>query len=336
MTVKNDGCCNVGLGALSLVTLVFQNATLVLMTRAASYPVKLYRTSTLVLNQEILKFIVCIFILAIERRIFSPTSLLRSVYAICTESRVFLLSVPAVCFTLQNFLLFISLEHLDVMTFQILSQSKLLFAALFSISLLRKSISLLQWIALLVLCSGVLLAQYDSIQGKAQKHHKDEANAKYLLGCVLCVLSGLSSSFAGVYFEKVVKTTAPSLAIRNIQLGLFGIPLCALYTAATDGLPLPEEEKSLGYFIWGLVAVHAGGGLLVAAVVKYADNILKGFATACAIIATGLWGAVFQDYHPSATFLVGCLLVTVSIIMYQIFEPKKTQSSSLQEAPRNI
>ena len=36
--------------------------------------------------------------------------------------------------------------------------------------------------------------------------------------------------------------------------------------------------------VWGVVLLQAGGGLLVAMVVKYADNILKGFATSLSII----------------------------------------------------
>ena len=36
--------------------------------------------------------------------------------------------------------------------------------------------------------------------------------------------------------------------------------------------------------VWAVVLLQAGGGLLVAMVVKYADNILKGFATSLSII----------------------------------------------------
>ena len=39
-------------------------------------------------------------------------------------------------------------------------------------------------------------------------------------------------------------------------------------------------------FVWYLVALNGLGGLIVAVVVKYADNILKGFACSMAIIIT--------------------------------------------------
>lgn len=48
----------------------------------------------------------------------------------------------------------------------------------------------------------------------------------YVTGMVACSVSGLSSAYAGVYFEKFVKGRhAASLWVRNIQLGMFGVPL---------------------------------------------------------------------------------------------------------------
>ena len=37
--------------------------------------------------------------------------------------------------------------------------------------------------------------------------------------------------------------------------------------------------------VWGVVLLNSAGGLLVAATMKYADNIVKCFATAIAIVA---------------------------------------------------
>ncbi len=69
-------------------------------------------------------------------------------------------------------------------------------------------------------------------------------------------------------------------------------------------------------YVWMLVLVQAGGGILVAAVIKFADNILKGFATAIAIVANGLVSYFLFDFVPSGLFLLGATIVVVSTVLY--------------------
>lgn len=205
---------------------------------------------------------------------------------------------------------------------------------------------------------------------EAPQSSGDDFEGSPLVGIIACVVSGLSSSYAGVYFEKVVKTTSPTLAIRNIQLSLFGIPLAVFSMMILDVIPNWREQDACGqgvqwnimrrpspevlaavasaradpgaagaaycpvkpfYFwqnydhwlTWGLVGIHALGGLLVALVVKYADNILKGFATGVAVIVSGLMSWALWGYKPSAAFVLGALLVTGSTIMFHKCERKK-------------
>ena len=58
------------------------------------------------------------------------------------------------------------------------------------------------------------------------------------------------------------------------------------------------------------------GGLIVAVVVKYADNILKGFAASISIISSCVLSIFFFDFKPNAEFLVGAVLVNVSMYLY--------------------
>lgn len=97
-----------------------------------------------------------------------------------------------------------------------------------------------------------------------------------------CLLSG----FAGVFFEKLLKDSAqPSVIVRNLQLGIFSIAfsgISLLYSLA--------EIRDIGIFygyslsVLTFLGLQSGGGLLIAATIKYADNILKGFATSISIL----------------------------------------------------
>ncbi len=71
-----------------------------------------------------------------------------------------------------------------------------------------------------------------------------------------------------------------------------------------------------GPAVWSVVCLQAAGGLLVAAVMKYADNILKGFATAMSIICSCLLSMVLFGFQPSGMFLSGASLVLGAIYLY--------------------
>jgi UDP-sugar transporter A1/2/3 len=68
----------------------------------------------------------------------------------------------------------------------------------------------------------------------------------------------------------------------------------------------------------------AFGGLVIALVVKYADNILKGFAVSLSILLSSFisWWSL-NDFEPSLAFALGASVVILSTFLYG-YEPKQT------------
>ena len=66
-----------------------------------------------------------------------------------------------------------------------------------------------------------------------------------------------------------------------------------------------------------LIVLQSMGGLIVAACIKYADNILKGFATSISIIVSTLcsW-YVLEDLPPGPYFIVGTSVVIGASLLY--------------------
>ena len=58
------------------------------------------------------------------------------------------------------------------------------------------------------------------------------------------------------------------------------------------------------FWVWTVVIVQAAGGLIVTLVVKYADNVLKVFATSFSIIFSCLVSAVMFGFRPNISFTV--------------------------------
>jgi len=153
------------------------------------------------------------------------------------------------------------------------------------------------------------------------------------IGVAAVLASSVLSGFANVYFEKVVKTRpAVSIWVRNVQLGLFSLPQ-AISLMVADRAIIAQHGALVGFdtLAWSVVTLKALGGLLVAAVVKYADNLLKTYATAIAIVLTCVIGCVTTGTVPTLGFLQGMGMVIASIFLYNLGPAAKKPASPPSE-----
>ena len=207
--------------------------------------------------------------------------------------------------------------------------------------MLRRQLTTVQWFALFLLFVGISLVQVENMTATAPKQDvnavygflavivacKKKIFEKYqeekfmFFVCLTCLL-GIFSGLAGVYFEKILKTTNVSVWIRNIQLGVFGIFFGILTMLASDGAEVRDKGFFVGYtkMVWTATIVHSVGGLIVALVVKHADNILKGFATSSAIVLSCIVSIILFDFQLTLLFTLGSGLVIFSIFLYSVPE----------------
>lgn len=151
----------------------------------------------------------------------------------------------------------------------------------------------------------------------------DDSNQNYAVGLLAVVVSCLSSGFAGVYFEKILKGSSASVWVRNVQLGVFGTALGLLGMWWSEGAAVAQRGFLFGYtgLVWTVICNQAFGGLLVAVVVKYADNILKGFATSFSIIISTVLSIYLFAFRVDLLFTLGAGLVIGAVYMYSLPKP---------------
>ena len=115
-----------------------------------------------------------------------------------------------------------------------------------------------------------------------------------------------------------MKGSQTSVWMRNIQLGIYGTVIGLIGMLIKDGDKIDTKGMMFGYttVVWIVIFMQAFGGLLVAVVVKYADNILKGFATSFAIIISCIVSVYLFDFHISGQFLFGAALVISAVLLY--------------------
>ena len=126
-----------------------------------------YFTSTAVLMNEVFKLGLSLSIALYDiQRTLPPstpaTVLFDNLYTSVFSGDGWKLAIPACLYTLQNSLNYVAVSNLDAVHFQILYQLKILTTALFSVLILRRSISLKNWGALFLLTLGVIVVQLPS------------------------------------------------------------------------------------------------------------------------------------------------------------------------------
>jgi solute carrier family 35 (UDP-sugar transporter), member A1/2/3 len=182
--------------------------------------------------------------------------------------------VPALLYLVQNTLLYVALSNLTAPIFQVTYQCKLVTTALVSVVMLQRSYSVQQWVCLVLLSVGVAVVVLDNDSKSSASASKTEQSL--FVGLVAVSIACMSSALAGVYFEKVLKkpekevATPASLWMRNMQLAFFSVVIAlgqSVYEGNKDDLNKPYLH-GFTFWVWVLVALQAGGGLLVAAVIK--------------------------------------------------------------------
>jgi UDP-sugar transporter A1/2/3 len=239
--------------------------------------------------------------------------------------------LPSLLYVIQNNLLYVAASHLDAATYQVTYQLKILTTAIFSVIILRRKLVPTQWIALFILLAGIVLVQLDRTEMSGGNSNEETGIEKSnrLIGLLAAVLACCLSGFAGIYFEKILKGSGTSVWIRNVQLSLCSIPFASITCFLNDKDRLRSEGFFYGYdfFVFYLIVLQAAGGLLVAIVVKYADNVLKGFATSVAIILSCIVSVIFLDFYLSIQFAIGTTFVIASIFLYGYQPPKPPKST---------
>lgn len=325
-----------------LVTLALQNAFLTIImhySRISTAPNRTYSAAAAVLLNELLKGVISI-VIALKKidvklasseafnekdpRTFNrpPTSRLPSYLHTSRLQNLaqqvfspdcYKLAVPAILYVIQNNLQYVAASNLDVATFQVTYQMKILTTAFFSVLLLRKRLTQTKWLALVLLAVGVGIVQLQStaapahIPGSVSTGEKELAPRaeisdspgdprvmRPLRGFIAVVLACLTSGLAGVYFEFILKSSAgssppPDLWIRNTQLSAFSL-IPALVPILFGGSGQPDMgwfagviNKFRNFNGWaiGTVLTQTFGGLITAIVIKYSDNIMWVVTSAC-------------------------------------------------------
>jgi len=249
-------------------------------------------------------------------------------------------------YTVQKNLLYLAISNLDAAVFQVTYQAKILTTAIFSVLILGRKLSCQKMVGLVILFVGVAIVQMDKVEQKASQSAQEQ---RRWVGVLAVLGACCTSGFGGVYFELVLKPRQteslgggdgmpprppPSVWAKNVQLSAFAFVIAMVTAFLKDHKIILADGFFRGYspLVWLVISFEAGGGLVTAAVIKYADNILKSFATAVSIVTSTIVSAWVFGFVVSTLFVEGCLLVFLAIGLYSRKDQDAADASGASSA----
>lgn len=343
---KGNAITSTGFKVLAL--LAFQNSFKNILMRVVMKDHGGFLLSTAITMVELLKLLFSVgYIVLVQKR--NPFSVIT--YIKNDWRNTMLLCVPATAYSFQMSMEYVAMANIDPSTFSVLVQMKMLTTALFFRTILKKKLMKKQFMSLIILTVGVMLC---SIKTGAEKDENDGGNkslgiaatlGKYwdmvysllsllplydnVHSCVYPIFVGIacSSGFASVYTEKVIKTARKNtsfnkedygLAYMQAQLAIVSLVVLGLYAFTKDFKEITENGFFHNYDIAAFCSSlnSAVGGLIVAAVLKFANSVLKGYATAVSVVLTTIASNIMFGTQLSLFFVMGSVNCCMAVLLY--------------------
>jgi len=318
---------------LSLAIILFQNAATPLFFRFATTEAKAtdrFSPAVAVVTQEFIKLCLSFVLVFMEEGSVGAGMALAKRDILGQPMTTLKLGVPALLYFIQNQCLQLASSNLPAALFQVMYQGKTIVVAFCSIVLLQKQLSRHKWLGIALMAFGLAVVNAAKTEEKAQANMANSAEQNFTAGIFFVLVGCFCSGFAGVYFEKMMKKPSgsgagsaaqkkPSMWVRNIQLASFSLLVGAVQLTVLGSGGATESTPMFHGFtnkVWIMVWNNAIGGLCVAFVIKYANNILKGFACAFATVLASIAAVPLFGFTLKFTFVLGMFIVLGSAFVY--------------------
>jgi UDP-sugar transporter A1/2/3 len=235
--------------------------------------------------------------------------------------------------------LFITFNYIDPATYQILVNLKILTTGKFSFDsrklynfntgiffkfIMGKDLSKLQWCALVLLAAGCTISQLN------QSCTSQSLFSTPIQGIIIVVILSILSALGGISTEWLMKKSSlknEPLHRQNIHLYIFGI-VFNIFGYFMEREPGTYLTDGYSWTTWLVILSLSLSGLIVSAIMKYADNMVKIYSVSVSMVLTMLVSVFLFDLEPSLQMILGIVIITISILLYfDVLLPKNNNNN---------
>lgn len=278
--------------------------------------------SSVILMQEMLKFLLAFFMLTVS----GSSKKAVSGWNVTTWATVAF--IPAALYALQNIAALQAYQTLDALTFNVLNQTKTLSAALCCYYVMGREQSYVQIISLFILLlSALIMEKIVPLDFFSSSLEIPELESRHWThGVAPVMLASFISGLSGALSQKNLQAQGGG---RNPYM--FSMELCAasaiiLFSSllmSPDGKIIAKEGFWNGWTstTWIPIFTNSVGGIIVGLVTKYAGSVRKGFALIFGMFLSGIVQTFITDEGVSLAQSVGGILAALSLWMHATNPP---------------
>ncbi|XP_066267614.1 uncharacterized protein [Branchiostoma lanceolatum] len=242
-------------------------------------------------------------------------------------------AVPSIIYCANNNLYLFALNYTTPPTWNVLIQSRVIMTALTYRIIFGRQISVVRWVALLLLMLGIALAQLAG--SSSSPASQDMYVLPQALG--LSLVSAAISTAASIITEYLFKNDKRPFMEQQVQMYAFGFLIASIWSAvATKGDVFKISGDSLrSEIVLLLVAsilLGGAGGLAVAAIIRSLDNIVKIYSASISILMTAVVCSFLfpEKFVLNTAFVFAVLLILVSSVLYDRQDLSKILPSNVR------
>jgi len=228
--------------------------------------------------------------------------------------------LPSILYAINNNIYFAGLMLVPPPIWIILTSFRTVVTATLYKFILKRDISLFQYIGALCMVASIIVAKLDSVLSEG-------GNTIPLMAVVLAMVASCNSVGAAVYTESLFKTSGEKFLEQQFWLYLYGTVVASAVHVISAPVVLPMQSflelrnVSFDVRILLLVALCTSsvGGLVVAAILKKLDNIVKEYSSATANMFTAIvCSFLFPEKFTFTVFiLLAMVLLFLGIYLYE-------------------
>ena len=296
-----------------------------------------FHESSAVLLAEFGKFILALLLLARASYYQSTSSPLSNDLRFQLTSQIVLeMAIPGLLYSVSNILSYTTVGLLGSTYYQLFSNMKIIITALTFRSMIQKRLKVIQWVCLVFLTAGLLVATtgHTTTCASSEKDQEAKPTARLASGFAMMVTLSLASSFAGVYSELKLKKAPQHPMLQNALMYAWSCLICLVqyfyktrvHPRLVGGL---YDDNDIGgggggtffqgfsFALWGSIFTVALYGQVVALVLYYCDNIVKVFANSATVFGSAVLDHFcFHNRMTSQVGIGGSIVILSTVIYY--------------------